>query len=82
MREPALPVGTLKPFRIGGNGVRQELERNIASELRVPRPIHLAHAAHTDKQDGDFIRTEARAGRQRQTVVDYTGRTAVLGDYS
>ena len=54
---------TLKPgqaFRIIGEEVRQDFEGDIAPELRVPGPIHLAHAALADL-GGDFVGAEARA---------------------
>ena len=73
----ALEAG--EPIGIGREHVRQDLDRDIAPELRIARAIDLAHAAGPD-QGGDFIRAEAGAGRESQRVtVDYTGRTAVLG---
>ncbi|MBE3073715.1 MAG: hypothetical protein IMZ75_02035 [Actinobacteria bacterium] len=48
-----------------GNRVRrqrlgQDLDRDVATEFRVPRPIDLAHAARADGGD-DLIRPEAGA---------------------
>ena len=39
--------------------------RDVAIQLRVGRPIHLAHAAFADLR-GDFVDAEARAGSQGQ----------------
>ena len=38
--------------------------RDVATQLRIARAIHLAHAARADRLD-DFIRPEPRAGRDR-----------------
>ena len=61
---------------IGGEGVRQNLQRDIAIELRIARAIHLTHASFTDRR-GDLIDAEAPTGCEGQTlVVDYTGGAA------
>ena len=53
--------------------LRQNLDRDVAIEVRVARPIHFAHAAGSEGGD-DFVRTEAGAGGEGQTVaLDYTG---------
>ena len=41
-----------------GEQVRQDFERNLAIELRLTCPVHLAHATFADL-GGDLIRTEA-----------------------
>ena len=61
------------PLGVRDERFRQNLDRNVATQLSVARPIDLAHAPHPDL-GGDFIRTEARAGSEGQ-VADYTGRT-------
>jgi hypothetical protein len=40
--------------------IPQDLQRNIATELGVTRPIDLAHAAAADQRQ-DFVRAEASA---------------------
>ena len=43
----ALEAG--KPFGIGREGVRQDLQRDLAPELRIARAIHLAHPAGAER---------------------------------
>ena len=43
------------------NGVRKDLQRDVAIQLRVARAIDLAHAARADRR-GDFIDAETGAG--------------------
>ena len=38
--------------RIGGELRRQDLDRDLALEPRVPRPIHLAHPARAERRQG------------------------------
>ena len=54
---------TLKPgetFGVISEEVRQDFEGHIPAKLRVPGPIHLAHAALAD-EGSHFIRAEAGA---------------------
>ena len=53
--------------------VRKHLQRDVAIEPRVPRPIHFAHAA-SPKQREDLVRAEAATGVQGQTVTGLYGR--------
>ena len=48
---------------IAGERLRQDLDRDITIELRIPRAVHLSHAAHADL-GGDLIRAEVGAGDQ------------------
>jgi hypothetical protein len=43
--------------------LRQDFDRDVALELRVPRAIHLAHAAHPDL-GSDFMWPEAGASSE------------------
>ena len=52
-----------EPVRIVGERFGQNLQRDIAIELRVPRAIDLTHSALADLS-GDFIRAEAHASGQ------------------
>ena len=61
----ALEAG--EPLDIRRQGLRQHLDRDGAFQLRVRRAIHLAHPAHAD-QRGDFVRAEAGAWSQGQTL--------------
>ena len=68
-REPGQPIGIIR------ERVRQDLQRDIAIELRVAGPPHLPHAAFADL-GGDFVDAEAGAGGKGQDVRDYTGGSA------
>ena len=59
---------------IRGERVRQDLDRDLATERRVRRPVHLAHSAVADRR-GDFVDAEARAGGQGQLCREYKGRS-------
>jgi hypothetical protein len=48
---------------IGGERHWQDLDCDIARETRVPRSIHLAHAARSDRSE-DFVWTEASSWHQ------------------
>ena len=50
---------------IGRECVRKNLQRDITIELRVVRPIHLAHSAGTE-QASNLVRAEPRADRNSQ----------------
>ncbi len=63
-----------EPFRVKGDVRRQHLDRHLALQLRVRRPIYLSHSAHADL-GSDLIGAEPSAGSQGQ-VADYTGREA------
>ena len=78
-REARPPIGIVHE-RVG-----QNLQRDIALQLRVVRAIHLAHAAFAD-QPRDAIRTDRRArleprrvaqcggGRDVERLIDQDGR--------
>ena len=48
---------------IGGEGFRQNLDRDLAAQVRIVSPIHFAHSAGADRAD-DFVGAEARAGHE------------------
>ena len=52
-----LPLEARPPIRIGRDHVGQHLDRHIAAEPRVARPVHLAHSAGADGRT-DLIRAE------------------------
>src|SRR6185295_7984090 len=64
-QELRLALEPLEPRGIGSEGVRQQLERDAASEARVGRLPHLAHAAPAEGSL-DLVGTEARAGGDGQ----------------
>src|SRR5262245_21686457 len=85
-REPRATVG------IGGERVRQDLQRDVAIQLRVAGPIHFAHTTRAEQAD-HLIAAEPRAGReghgrrrlyrpQRNVGVNRCGRRAPSGLWS
>ena len=57
--KPRQPVGIVR------EGVRENLERDIAIQLRIARAKDLAHAAFADRR-GDVVGAKARAGGKCQ----------------
>jgi len=51
-------------FGVGCNGFRQKLERDIALEPRVARPVDLSHAARSKRGD-DLVRPDAKTRTER-----------------
>ena len=62
LREPA------QPFVISRIGGRQDLDGDLASELRVARAVDLAHASGSEER-GDLVGSELAAGRALHPVV-------------
>src|SRR6185503_11429003 len=60
-----------QPIGIVGESVGKNLQRDIATELRIPRAIHLAHSAFAKLRE-DFIGSEASAvGQGQLNASDY-----------
>ena len=55
---------TRQTIRVRGEPRRQDLDRHVASELLVARPVHLAHATRAQRLH-DLVRSEAIAALQR-----------------
>src|SRR5262245_31793620 len=53
---------------VRGEGIGQDLERDVAIELRVPRAIHLPHSARS-QQRTHFIRAESNARSERHASL-------------
>ena len=53
--EPGERVG------IGGNRLRQDLDRDVAVELAVPRPVNLSHSAGPEGSE-DLVGAQTGAG--------------------
>ena len=58
---PGFALKPREPLRVGGEGLGQDLDRDVAIELRVARAIDLAHAAGAERRQ-DLVRAEAGAG--------------------
>jgi hypothetical protein len=59
-----------KALEIGGKQLRQNLQRDIATKLRVACAKHLAHAPGAEAGE-DLERADADARLQRQQGRDY-----------
>ena len=59
------PFEAREAIGIVGEQVRQHLQRDVAIELRVARPINLTHAAHTEA-GANLERPYSSAGLQLQ----------------
>jgi hypothetical protein len=57
-----------------GERVRQDLDRDLTTQRRVRRSVHLPHAAFADRR-GDVVDAEASAGGQGQLCREYKGGT-------
>jgi hypothetical protein len=62
-----LPLKTSQPLRILLYGLGQSFDCNFALELRILRPIHLAHSSGADKSD-DLVWSQASSGRKRHSI--------------
>ena len=60
---PRLPREPRQAIGVSGHGVRQNLDRHVAAEPRIPRPIDLAHTSGTEGTD-NLIRSDVHADRQ------------------
>ena len=61
-----------EPIVVSGERGRQDLDRDLAFQLRVRRAKHLPHPAFADLR-GDFVDAEAGAGCNEQCLRDYRG---------
>ena len=50
--------------RIGGDGLRQDLDRDVPIELSVPCAVHLSHPARAQRRD-DFVGAETGSAGKR-----------------
>ena len=72
---PRLALEAREPIRVARERARQDLDRDVASELRVARPVHLAHAAGAE-QRLEVISAEGSTGHRRQVADDVAGMRA------
>ena len=63
-----------------GQRLRQHLDRHLAPEPRVPRPVHLAHPARAERRE-DLVGAEASPGGERQrSPIDAVDDVEVVDD--
>ena len=60
---PGLMLEATQPVGISGEHRRKNLDRHVAPEARVTRPIHLAHAGRA-KLGSDLVWAESGASSQ------------------
>ena len=63
-QRPSLPRETGQVLGVPRQGVGEDLDRHLAFELAVPRPIDLAHPARAERRD-DLVGAQPEAGRER-----------------
>src|SRR5712664_4700472 len=59
---------TGQTFRIAGEDLRQDLDRHVAAELRIPGTIHLPHAAGAEGRL-DFVWPNPCSGRKAHPLT-------------
>ena len=62
-----LLLETAQALGVGGEGRRQDLDRHLAAEARVPRAVNLSHPPRSDRRE-DLVGTESGAGLQGHLV--------------
>jgi hypothetical protein len=67
-----LPLEPREGCGVRGERLGQDLDRDVAIQLRVARSVDLAHAACTKQRD-DFVRAEASAGGDGHVVAGVRG---------
>ena len=55
------PLEPRERVGIGRDGLRENFDRHVAIQLRVPRPLHLSHPARADRRE-NLLRAEASPG--------------------
>src|SRR5512135_1597628 len=62
--EPRLPLEALLALFTFQESFRQDLDRDLSIEARVPRPVDLSHSSRPEGRE-DLVRAELRSGRER-----------------
>ena len=79
-----LALETGEPIRVAGERTRQDLDRDVAPELRVVSAVHLAHAARAD-QRLQVVSAERRTGHGWRHEIGsryserWFGKEAIVG---
>ena len=68
--EATEPLGIRRGRRV------QHLDRHVALQPRIARPIHLAHSASAERAE-DFVRAEMNARRKRQCAI-HQSRASII----
>ena len=66
-RGSRFPLEALQVLRVTSHMVGQDLERHLAPQAAVPRPVHFSHPAGSERGK-DFIRTKSCARDERHRV--------------
>src|SRR5262249_1385609 len=59
-----LPLEPSQRLRVRRQLRREDFDRHVSIELRVPRPVHLAHPSRSKRRE-NLVGTKAAAGGQR-----------------
>ena len=62
-----LLLEALASVRIGSDELGKHLDRDLAAELRVPRPVDLAHASRAQRRE-DLVGSETGPGRKAHEI--------------
>ena len=76
-RRPSFLLEAAQPLRVLGKGSRQDLDRDVAPESRIFRPLHLSHATCADRRE-DLVGTQPGAGRQAHLRNRMTGKGYIV----
>ena len=72
-----LTLKACEPFGVVRKQIREDFDRDVAIELRVPRAIDFAHAARADRH-ADFVRAKTSASSKRHGTPDQRESLIVL----
>ena len=73
------PLKPCQAIRVAGKGVGEDLQRDVAPELRVPGATHLAHSADPDL-GGDFKRAQVGTGEAMPQEFEWIIRVRGTAD--
>ncbi len=58
---PCLLLESAQPIHVGREGSRQNLDRDLSTQARVPRAVDLSHSSCSNRRE-DFVGAQTRAG--------------------
>ena len=67
-QQPRFPFEARPPVGVRGEEGREDLDRDVTAEARVPRAIHLAHTTRADEVQ-DLIRPQPASGQHRRRGI-------------
>ena len=67
-RRPSLLLEAAQALGVGRKGRRQDFDRHVAPQPRVPRPVHLPHPARTNRRQ-DLVGPQTAARGDRHSSI-------------